>query len=104
MWVQVEGPPEVAAWTRPIDALHGSPQPVILSLWRSGPHLLTGRDRRSQDGVAGRCPRGAWRALVPGPGAGVLAAAVMGTSGPYCSLTERPLLPSPKLFMTSRRP
>ena len=32
VWVQVEGPPEVAAWTRPIDALHGSPQPVILSL------------------------------------------------------------------------
>lgn len=52
----------------------------------------------------GRCPLRAWRALVPVSGAGVLAAAVMGTSGPHCSLTERPVLPSPKLFMTSRRP
>lgn len=34
VWAQVEGPPEVTAWTRPIDALHGSTQPVILSFWR----------------------------------------------------------------------
>lgn len=101
VWAQVEGPPEVTAWTRPSMPSweHTACHLQLLAVGRVC-SLLRPQSTRCRSPGGG--PLRAWRALVPVSGAGVLAA--VSASGPHCSLTERPVLPSPKLFMTSRRP